>query len=70
MRKVMKIRIAISSILLILPSIAEGQAVPTAVVPVSSVGGSPIVPNLDGMDVMGPETTKVDGFRAPADVLF
>jgi hypothetical protein len=48
MRKVMKIRIAMSSMLLILPSIAAGQAVPTAVVPVSSVGGSPIVPNLDG----------------------
>ena len=45
----MKIRIAISSILLILPSIAEGQAVPTAVAPVSSIGGSPIVPNLDGV---------------------
>jgi hypothetical protein len=48
MRKVMKIRIAISSLLLILPSIAEGQAVPTAVAPVSSIGGSPIIPNLDG----------------------
>jgi hypothetical protein len=49
MRKVMKIWIAISSILLILPTIAEGQAVPTAVTPVSSVGGSPIVPDLDGV---------------------
>jgi len=37
----MKIRIAISSLLLILPSIVEGQAVPTAVMPVSSVGGKP-----------------------------
>src|ERR1700761_3849506 len=49
MRTVMKIRIAISSLLLILPSIVEGQAVPTAVTPVSSVGGSPIVPDLDGV---------------------
>src|SRR5467141_72236 len=49
MRKVMKIRITISSLLLILPSIAEGQAVPTAVAPISSIGGSPIVPNLDGV---------------------
>jgi hypothetical protein len=45
----MKIRIAISSLLLILPSVVEGQAVPTAVMPVSSVGGSPIVPDLDGV---------------------
>jgi hypothetical protein len=49
MRKVMKIRITISTLLLILPSIAEGQAVPTAVAPISSIGGSPIVPNLDGV---------------------
>src|SRR5207248_6906048 len=48
MRDVMKIRIAISSLLLILPALAEGQAVPTAVAPISSVGGSPIIPNLDG----------------------
>jgi hypothetical protein len=49
MRKVMKLRITISTLLLILPSIAEGQALPTAVTPISSVGGSPIVPNLDGV---------------------
>src|SRR5438270_11218958 len=49
MRKVMKIRIAMSSLLLLLPSIVEGQAVPTAVAPVSSICGSPIVPNLDGV---------------------
>ena len=33
MRKVMKFQISISTLLLILPSIAEGQAVPTAAVP-------------------------------------
>jgi hypothetical protein len=49
MRKVMKLRITISTLLLILPSIAEGQALPTAVTPISSIGGSPIVPNLDGV---------------------
>jgi hypothetical protein len=49
MKKGMKFRITISTLLLILPSIAEGQALPTAVTPISSVGGSPIVPNLDGV---------------------
>jgi hypothetical protein len=49
MRKVMKFRITISTLLLILPSIAEGQALPTAEVPISSIGGSPFVPNLDGV---------------------
>jgi hypothetical protein len=49
MKKVMKFRITISTLLLILPSIAEGQALPTAVTPISSVGGSPIIPNLDGV---------------------
>jgi hypothetical protein len=34
---------------MVLPSIAEGQAVPTAVTPISSIGGSPIVPDLDGV---------------------
>jgi hypothetical protein len=37
-----------SAAFLLLTSIAEGQALPTAITPVSSVGGSPIVPNLDG----------------------
>ena len=49
MRKMTKIRIAIPAVLLLLTSIAEGQAVPTAVTSVSSVGGSPIIPNLDGV---------------------
>jgi hypothetical protein len=49
MRKIMKIRIAMSALLLLLPSISRGQAVPTAVTSVSAVGGSPIVPNLDGV---------------------
>jgi len=48
MRNVIKIRIAMSALLLTAGSIAEGQAIPTAITPVSSVGGSPIVPNLDG----------------------
>src|SRR5258708_21520634 len=48
MRNVIKIRIAMSAAFLLLTSIAEGQALPTAITPVSSVGGSPIVPNLDG----------------------
>ena len=45
----MKIRIAITTLLLVLPSIAEGQAVPTAVTPISTIGGSPIIPDLDGV---------------------
>ena len=45
----MKIRLAISAVLLLLTSIAEGQAVPTADRSVSSVGGSPFIPNLDGV---------------------
>ena len=45
----MKIRIALSAVLLLLTSIAEGQAVPTAATSVSSVGGSPFIPNLDGV---------------------
>jgi hypothetical protein len=58
MRKVMKIRIAISALLLTLTSIAGGQALPTADTSISSVGGSPIVPNLDGVihyDLSGSE---------------
>jgi hypothetical protein len=70
MRTVMKIRIAISSLLLILPSIVEGQAVPTAVMPVSSVGGSPIVPDLDGVlhyAVSGSEIVQF-GYYGSGDV--
>src|SRR5437763_9770087 len=70
MRKVMKIRIAIWSLLLLLPPIAEGQAVPTAVAPVSSVGGSPIVPNLDGVlhyAVSGSQVVQL-GYYGSGDV--
>jgi hypothetical protein len=49
MRKMMKIRIAISAVFLLLTTLSQGQAVPTAVTSISSVGGSPIIPNLDGV---------------------
>src|ERR1700730_13068283 len=68
MRNVMKF--TISTLLLILPSIAEGQAVPTAVAPISSVGGSPIIPDLDGVlhyAVSGSEIIQV-GYNGPSQV--
>jgi hypothetical protein len=51
MRKMMKIRIALSAsaVFLLLTTLSHGQAVPTAVTSITSVGGSPIIPNLDGV---------------------
>jgi hypothetical protein len=70
MKKGMKFRITISTLLLVLPSIAEGQALPTAVTPISSVGGSPIVPDLDGVlhyAVSGSEILQF-GYNGPSQV--
>jgi hypothetical protein len=49
MRKMMKIRIAISALFLPLTTLSQGQAVPTAETSITSVGGSPIIPKLDGV---------------------
>jgi hypothetical protein len=51
MRKMMKIRIAISAsaVFLLLTTLSQGQAVPTAETSITSVGGSPIIPKLDGV---------------------
>jgi hypothetical protein len=51
MKNVMKIRIAVSALLLTIGAISYGQAVPAggANTPISSIGSSPYLPTLDGV---------------------